>query len=102
MIDNRIAVPCAWIVLERVHERNATCETACVIHNPTDHHMRYWRLHWRGDRGIFERICSHGIGHPDPDQYPYWRSVGQEAQGVHGCDGCCAGNLDVSDSEDAE
>lgn len=66
------------------------CEgRTCVIHNPTDHHMREWHLHWRWDRGIFERICKHGVGHPDPDQFDYWRETYQEWQAVHGCDGCC-------------
>lgn len=63
--------------------------SACVIHRPTDHHMRGWELVWREDRGIFERLCPHGIGHPDPDQFPYWDALGAEAEGVHGCDLCC-------------
>lgn len=61
----------------------------CVIHNPTLHHMRLWPLHWRDDRGIFERICEHGTGHPDPDQLDYWKSIGKEAESIHGCCGCC-------------
>ena len=60
--------------------------------------MRTWRLHWRGDRGIFERICQHGVGHPDPDQFEFWRVTGQEWQGVHGCDMCCH-RLDYIDGE---
>lgn len=42
--------------------------------------MLEWPLNWRGDRGLIERRCPHGIGHPDPD------TVGDT---VHGCDGCC-------------
>jgi hypothetical protein len=61
----------------------------CVIHAPTPHHMRSWYLHWRDDRGIFERICEHGTGHPDPDQLDYWKSIGKEAESIHGCCGCC-------------
>lgn len=73
----------------RVHDE-AKCEgQTCVIHNATEHHMASWFLHWRGDRGIFERICSHGIGHPDPDQFDFWQRTKQEWQAVHGCDGCC-------------
>lgn len=59
------------------------------MHAPTRHHMRAWPVHWRSDRGIIERLCEHGCGHPDPDQYPYWRATGQEYLAVHGCDGCC-------------
>lgn len=51
--------------------------------------MRRWPMNWRGDRGILERICPHGIGHPDPDQREFWNETGQEWQGVHGCDACC-------------
>ncbi|AXQ64436.1 hypothetical protein L3Y19_gp067 [Gordonia phage Neville] len=80
----------SWLTLHNVHEPNEHCETACVIHNPTEHHMRLWRLHWRDDRKIFERICPmHGTGHPDPDQFPYWMATGQGSQALHGCCGCC-------------
>lgn len=76
------------ITLAAVHP-GAVCEgRPCVIHSPTDHHMRGWPLLWRDDRGIFERICEHGVGHPDPDQLYYWRETGP-AEAVHGCDGCC-------------
>lgn len=51
--------------------------------------MRDWMLHWRNDRAVFERICEHGIGHYDPDQFDYWRETGQEWQTIHGCDGDC-------------
>lgn len=72
-----------------VHRREKCDPLPCVIHNPTEHSMRIFPLHWRRDRGIFERICLHGIGHPDPDQFDYWESVGESFQSVHGCDGCC-------------
>lgn len=81
-----------WINGERltgVHSPKACAGRECVIHAPTDHHMRAWELNWRDDRGIFERICPHGIGHPDPDQFAYWREKGWKHAGVHGCDGCC-------------
>lgn len=88
--ESSVAVPCDWILLERTHQRHEICDQGCVIHNRTAHHMQWWPLHWRGDRGIFERICLHGIGHPDPDQFPFWESTGQLwGQGIHGCDGCC-------------
>jgi hypothetical protein len=53
--------------------------------------MIFLPLTWRSDRGIFERICNHGIGHPDPDQFPYWKEQGIfDTEASHGCDGCCA------------
>lgn len=59
----------------------------CVIHNQTQHHMVDWPLNWRWDREIMERMCPHGIGHPDPDDNRI--RTGLDI-GVHGCDGCCA------------
>lgn len=68
------------------------CETEhCVLHNPSEHSMRDFPLHWRDDRQIFERICEHGVGHPDPDQEDFWtlKFGPGNTQGIHGCDGCC-------------
>ena len=66
----------------------------CCIHNPSDTHMKDWPLNWRSDRGMMERICEHGVGHPDPDDYAYHKSrnfngSGDDGYGVHGCDFCC-------------
>lgn len=77
------------IVLHGVHPEIMCRHRACVVHSPSDHHMRGWSLVWREDRKLFERTCPHGVGHPDPDQFEYWRETHQEFQGVHGCDGCC-------------
>lgn len=65
----------------------------CTIHNRSNHSMRSFPQHWRTDRAIMERICSHGIGHPDPDEYKLDGSSGR-AESVHGCDGCCEGAYD--------
>lgn len=58
----------------------------CTIHKRSDHHMRSFPQHFNFDRFIMERICSHDIGHPDPDEVLL--QIGQD-DGVHGCDGCC-------------
>lgn len=65
------------------------CSGKCPIHNPSDHILKDAPTNWRSDRGIFERICRHGIGHPDPDTLSYLESQGIEDPGIHGCDGCC-------------
>jgi hypothetical protein len=78
------------LILHNVHDSLICIGRPCPIHNRTEHHMSHWPIHWRGDRGILERLCEHGIGHPDPDQFQYWEETGQEWQSVHGCDGCCA------------
>jgi hypothetical protein len=36
-----------------------------------------------------ERICEHGVGHPDPDDVGYWAGRGYDIT-RHGCDGCCS------------
>lgn len=71
-----------------VHHINQCAGERCPIHNLSDHPMRSWRQHFRDDRQIMERICPHGIGHPDPDDV-YNAHRGSD---VHGCDGCCTGN----------
>lgn len=61
----------------------------CTIHNPPSKLPDGWSFYWRTDRGIMERICLHGIGHPDPGQFTYWKENNMEFEAVHGCDGCC-------------
>ena len=73
----------------KVHSRQDCRGPVCPIHNPTPHHMREWPMIWRGDRQIFERICDHGIGHPDPDDQEAKLFIQGFMDGVHGCDGCC-------------
>ena len=78
------------------HRREACTGTSCCIHKPSSHHMTMWPLHFRGDRApLMERICRHGVGHPDPDSIAYLHGLHPNGQGsaweVHGCDGCCTG-----------
>lgn len=73
------------------HARNTCIGYWCCVHYSSNHHMRDWDQHWRGDRGIMERICEHGVGHPDPDD----PKSSDKYESVHGCDGCCARPFDV-------
>lgn len=76
--------------LLRVHPASKCADDpACVIHKPSDHHMRTWLLNWRADTGVMERLCPHGVGHPDPDATAFHESKGKTWYAVHGCDGCC-------------
>lgn len=76
--------------VQGVH-RGGSCQgDTCPFHKPTDHWMAEWPLLWRHDRNIFERVCKHGVGHPDPDQFEFWKLNGVlERESRHGCDGCC-------------
>lgn len=64
-----------------MHAADKCAGVSCTIHNRSDHKIRAFPQSWRGDRGIMERICPHGVGHPDPDE------INQDR--THGCDGCC-------------
>ncbi len=77
-------------ILVGVHPIGTCAGRVCVIHAKTEHHMSNWEQIYRRDRNIFERICAHGTGHPDPDQFEYWKNNNMEHEVVHGCDGCCA------------
>ena len=74
----------------KVHNRERCKDQFCPIHNPSDHHMKDWPTNWRGDIGVMERICPHGIGHPDPDDLFYKSALGITWPAIHGCDGCCS------------
>ena len=70
------------------------CEgQVCCIHNRSNHSMRSFPQYWRFDRELMERICPHGVGHPDPDHLAFVRLMrGDDAartESIHGCDGCC-------------
>jgi hypothetical protein len=67
------------------HDRDACVGEFCTVHNRSNHRMRHFPQHFREDNGLMERICPHGIGHPDPDDPKVVRPEWQ----VHGCDGCC-------------
>lgn len=68
-------------ILATVHSPDKCAGQHCTVHNPSNHHMRSFPTHYREDRGITERICPHGVGHPDFDD--------PTSDTTHGCDGCC-------------
>jgi hypothetical protein len=71
------------------------CLSPCPVHSPSTHPLAGAALHWRSDRRMWERICEHGVGHPDPDDLGYKRQTMMPAVyrmyafETHGCDGCC-------------
>lgn len=72
----------------RVHPREACAGRRCWVHDPTPSHMDSWPVRWRADKSTAERVCPHGIGHPDIDDIAYNQSIGLDVT-THGCDGCC-------------
>lgn len=74
----------------QTHGPDACSGEYCVIHNPSDHPLKDAPIHFRTDWGyLAERVCPHGIGHPDPDSVAHFERIGVDGIGVHGCDGCC-------------
>ena len=70
-----------------VHDKK-DCSGNCTIHSPSDHYMKNCPLHWRYDRGFFERIDKLGCAHPDPDSVEYFKKKGIDIS-IHGCTGLC-------------
>lgn len=68
----------------------------CAIHNnPSDHPLADAPMIWRDDTNILERVCEHGIGHPDYDSALYNEEQGKAHLNIHGCDGCCVISIDA-------
>jgi hypothetical protein len=95
--DGRITAE-AWLTGNEsifiVHPQRVCEGDFCCLHNPSDHHMRDRPLNIRSDRGddLAERICVHGVGHPDPDSLAFIKrqDPANTWSGIHGCDGCCS------------
>jgi hypothetical protein len=69
-------------VINSVHSMSDCAGEFCTIHKPSKHSMLGFPQLWRTDAGFMERVCPHGVGHPDPDDvYSQGRA--------HACDGCC-------------
>lgn len=69
-----------------VHSEAVCAGRSCILHNPLNHGMRDWKLIWREDRSIFERLCPEcGCGHYDSSQYEFHESLNTGWMSVHGC-----------------
>lgn len=81
-------------LITNVHSPTLCEGRGCPVHHPSDHRMKGWPTNFR-EGGMFdikpphtERVCEHGIGHPDPDDIVFWANQGEDIS-IHGCDGCC-------------
>lgn len=72
----------------QTHMRSQCQGEWCCIHRPMPGPWSEWPLHWRGDRGIMERICPCGVGHPAVEQFDHWAKTDQKYQAIHGCCFC--------------
>lgn len=72
------------------HHARADCDGhPCPFHTPSLHPMIEEPMNLR-ESGLIERMCKHGVGHPDPDSVTWFQRHGLEGFGIHGCDGCCS------------
>lgn len=89
-------------IIHNVHPLAHCLGRPCCVHHPTPHHMSTWPQNYRDDSGAMERVCPHGVGHPDPDHLAWVKHMtnAQVARwhGVHGCDGCCTNTETQEDS----
>lgn len=77
-------------ILVNVHRETDDCRThGCVIHNPSPEAVAIGPTYWRDDRNMMERICEHGVGHPDPDAQAWRERTFGSRDDLHSCDGCC-------------
>lgn len=80
------------------HSRDVCDIRPCFVHEPSAHSMRDWPMLFRFDKmALVERLCTHGVGHPDPDSAHYFNTMYERTKsgryygmGIHGCDGCCS------------
>lgn len=72
----------------RVHTEDACLAPPCPIHAPSDHRMASWPQDWSSDERRLERVCQHGVGHPDPDDLRV--RLAADGREHDGCDGCCS------------
>lgn len=76
----------------RTHHEDKCSGQYCSIHNPSKHLLWEAPTVWDNENKMMNRVCTHGVSHPDYDDVTY--NVGilgkDEASHVeHECDGCC-------------
>ena len=67
------------------HTRDQCFGEWCAIHKPQPGPWETWPRLWRDDRGIMERICPCGVGHPVAEMYEWAIEYGRGYDLVHGC-----------------
>lgn len=68
------------------HPAGQCANEICAFHNRSNHSLRSFPQSWNNHLKIMERVCTHGVGHPDPDDTKF---ITSEIEGIHKCDGCC-------------
>lgn len=74
--------------LLKVHHSSRCLRKAgepCPIHAQSNHHMKMWPQRWNTTFCVMERVCTHGLGHLDPDDIYVRAGLVKHDY----CDGCC-------------
>lgn len=72
----------------------------CCLHKPSKHNLSEAPLRWNDNQRLMERLCPHGLGHPDPDGLAAERRIGRDPVAAHDCDGCCDRPVDAREGFD--
>lgn len=80
--------------LLQTHAETRCVGNFCSIHNPSDHPLRDAPQAWDQRLRTVYRICSHGVVHPDYDDFAHkirsgWSHEMLGLVGAHNCDRCC-------------
>lgn len=67
------------------HAVDECAGTWCAIHKPQPGPWQEWPRMWREDRGIMERVCPHGVGHPIAEMYDWAIENNRGFDLIHGC-----------------
>lgn len=76
--------------LNFVHSQMACAYRHCAIHGTASiHPLSMEPLIWDDDYQTVQRLCAHGIKHPDKDNVDYFEEIGGFPYVHNQCDGCC-------------
>lgn len=79
-----------------IHNPTQCAGRPCVFHNPSDHALSKAKVSYNESLHRVERVCSHGIHHPDVDEVVKVYDGFGETEALkfakhNDCDGCCLG-----------
>jgi len=78
--------------LAQAVNQNARVEQTTQQPQPKSYPMPAWAVgQTRRASGLVEDMCSHGVGHPNPESVKDLEARGLRGFDLHGCCGCCSG-----------
>lgn len=65
-VGTRVIMPNGQVLVD-IHSINLCASYACSIHHPSQHLMVGMLQVYDFDKKLMQRVCNHGVKHPDPD-----------------------------------